>query len=86
LLPVNDNSDDSSDPGDKAGQFEPVLPLPCALPQEPSTETDAPADQLPPTVRAFWDHQEPITPPWRLESAADREQDEEFEKAGVRWL
>jgi hypothetical protein len=37
-------------------------------------------------VKAFWFHEPPITPPWRLESSEERERREELESAGVRWL
>jgi hypothetical protein len=43
-------------------------------------------EPLPPLVKAFWEHQEADTPPWRMESSEERERREELESAGVRWL
>jgi hypothetical protein len=43
-----------------------------------------PADpELPAKAAAFWNAQESIIPPWRLESAAEREEREFLEKADV---
>jgi hypothetical protein len=43
-------------------------------------------DRMPPKVAAFWNAQESIIPPWRLETSAERQQREELERVGVRWL
>ena len=40
-------------------------------------------DPLPPKVKAFWFHEEPAIPPWRLESAEKRKEREFLEGAGT---
>jgi hypothetical protein len=41
------------------------------------------AEPLPPLVKAFWEAQEPITPPWRaVESAEERKAREEATERG----
>jgi hypothetical protein len=39
-------------------------------------------DPLPPEVARFWFHEEPQTPPWRLGSAAEREEADEAQSRG----
>jgi hypothetical protein len=44
----------------------------------------AATDELPAKVAAFWNAPEPWIPPWRLESAAEREH-RPFSRIGVTW-
>jgi hypothetical protein len=48
----------------------------------PGKETVTPVDPLPPLVKKFWEHQEPIIPPWRLESAMERKERDEAQSRG----
>lgn len=47
--------------------------------QEPKVAVD----EMPAKVKAFWFGEEPTIPPWRLKSAAEREQREFLENAGM---
>lgn len=69
--PTGDNPDDSPDPNDKTSQ-----------PDSGKLSEPAAVDELPAKVRMFWDHQEAAVPPWRLESAAEREQRHEAQRRG----
>jgi hypothetical protein len=40
------------------------------------------AEELPVKVKAFWFHEEPAIPAWRLESAAELERREEAQSRG----
>jgi hypothetical protein len=52
-----------------------------APPGDPNNNPDL-DDVMPPRVAAFWNHQEPDTPPWRLESASEYAQREESQGRG----
>jgi hypothetical protein len=52
------------------------------LEEKKAQEPEA-AVELPIRVRAFWEHREPNTPQWRLESAEQRQEREFFEDAGT---
>jgi hypothetical protein len=42
-------------------------------------------EMLPPKVKAFWFHEPPATPAWRMELSEDLQRREEMDLAGVRW-
>jgi hypothetical protein len=53
------------------------------LEEKKAEEPEAAVKELPARVRAFWEHRDPNTPQWRLESAEQRKEREFLEDAGT---